>query len=361
MAPAEETESAPYENVKGVAVIPIEGVILREGFLWYCGLKDIEASVEAALNDREVDAILFNIHSPGGQARGVKETADMIYAARRVKPCAAYVDGLCASAAYWLAAATGKIFAGPSSEVGSVGVILRHLDKSGWNKENGLNFTYITAGAYKAVGNPDSALSERDLGVLQGRVNAIYEMFCGDVAQYMNLAVDNRLAWADGRDFLASEALDLGLITAIVTNKTEAINQLLKETGKMDKAELFQKYPELVAEIQSDAVSAIKDEHAVKIEAAKKESLEHALALMETACGKENADKVRALAATGMTPEQLAAAANIFGAKPEAKESSKREEMLRAIKDATPGAIGAGASIDDRSEAEAAILRIGKM
>ena len=220
----------PYERVNGVAVIPVEGVILRYSF-FSTGLKEISAALDAALAAPEVRAILFSIHSPGGQARGVKEVADAIHAARRVKPCAAWVDGLCASAAYWLASATGAVYAGPSAEVGSIGVILRHLDKSGWNKETGIAFTYVTAGSYKAVGHPDGPLSERDLGVLQARVNAIYEMFCGDVAQHMGLALDNRASWADGRDFLAGEAETLGLVTAIVPSRAEAIQRLLERSS----------------------------------------------------------------------------------------------------------------------------------
>lgn len=247
----------PYELAEGgVAVIPVEGVILRQG-LWYgtAGLQDLHAALDAALDAPEVRAILLSIHSPGGQARGVKEAADAIFAARRIKPCAAFVDGLCASAAYWLAAATGAVYGGPSSTVGSVGVILRHMDKSGWNKEMGLAFTYVTAGAYKAVGNPDAALSERDLGVLQARVDAIYDMFCGDVAQHMGLALKNRAQWADGRDFLASEAEALGLVTAVVSSRAEAIQKLLKETH-MDKAELAKQHPDLLAEIQREAADA---------------------------------------------------------------------------------------------------------
>lgn len=360
----DDDDFAPYEVIDGVAVIPIEGVILREGFWFFCGLKDIGEAVDAALADPAARAILFSIHSPGGQARGVKELADSILAARRVKPCAAFVDGLCASAAYWIASATGRIYAGPSSEVGSIGVILRHLDKSGWNKTAGIKFTYITAGAYKAVGNPDAALSESDLGVLQARVNSIYEMFCGDVAANMGLALENRLAWADGRDFLAGEAEELGLVTAIVGNRAEAISKLLQET-RMDKQELAQKHPDLLASIQQEAVQAATADFAAKTEGAVKDAVANTLAIMETACGKEAADKVRQLVETGMTPAQLAAAATVFGSRPQPEktetESAKREEMLEAIKKATPGAVRDGAGVSAEDEVMSAIQRIGKM
>lgn len=352
---------APYENIDGVAVIPIEGMILRDSVWGFSGLKNIGMALDSALADPLIKAILFSIHSPGGVARGVKELGEAIFQARMQKPCAAFVDGLCASAAYWLAASTGRIYAGPSSEVGSIGVILRHMDKSGWNKECGFNFTYVTAGAFKAVGHPDAPLSDNDLAVLQGRVNAIYEMFCMDVAQYMGLALENRLAWADGRDFLAQEAEELGLVTALTQNRADAIRQLLKETN-MDRTELAQKHPDLLASIERDAVEAAGREHAKKTETAVSEAVANTIAIMETACGKETADKVRNLVATGMTPDQLAAAAKVFGtdapSKPES-DAAKRDEMLNAIKQATPPAVREGVAPED--DANAMIQRIGKM
>ncbi len=359
--------SAPYELVDGVAVIPVEGVILRQGcpFFGIAGQHEIRAALDAALAAPACRGILFSIHSPGGQARGVKELADSIYAARSKKPCAAFVDGLCASAAYWLASATGWIYAGASSDVGSIGVILRHMDKSGLNGQIGLNFTYITAGAYKAVGNPDAALSDSDRAVLQARVDSIYEMFCGDVASRMGLALENRGAWADGRDFLAAEAEALGLVSSLVAGKTEAITQLLKETH-MDRTELAQKHPDLLASIERDAAQAAVQDQAGKIAAAEQAGVANTLAIMETAISKEAAEKVRALVATGMTPDQLAAAATIFGAASDRREepsgeAAKREEMLQAIRQATPGAVRDGAALKPEDEALAAIQRIGKM
>lgn len=355
---SEEVE--PYQLENGVAIIPVEGVILRQQFWGFgAGLREISTALTSALTDPEVKAILFSICSPGGQARGVKELADAICAARAVKPCAAWVDGLCASAAYWLASATGRIYAGPSSEVGSIGVILRHMDRSGMNKNDGLNFTYITAGSHKAIGNPDSALSERDLAVLQARVDAIYEMFCGDVAQHMGLALENRQAWADGRDFLAGEAESLGLVTSLVANREEAIRNLLKETF-MDKTELAQKHPDLLASIEADAKQAALKEAAQKAEDAVSAAVANTIALMQTVCGKETADKVRALVATGMTPAQLEAAAKAFAAPSSANaEAAAGRQMLEAIKQATPGPVSAGTQSQD--EAAAFIQRVGAM
>ncbi|MDR2821053.1 MAG: S49 family peptidase [Desulfovibrio sp.] len=360
-------DDAPlYELNNGVAVIRVEGVISRDGGFWGVGasLNDIQAALDQALADSQVKSVLFSINSPGGQVTGVKELADSIFAAKRVKSCAAFADGLCCSSAYWIAASTGSIYAGPSATVGSIGVILRHMDKSELNKQWGLNFTYIAAGSYKAVGNPDAPLSERDLGVMQDRVNAIYEMFSGDVAQHMGLALDNRAAWADGRDFLASEAERLGLLTAIVPNRAFAIQRLIKETT-MDKAELSAKHPELLAAIQQEATEAARKQLESEMAGKTESAAANLTGLIEAVCGKETADKIVTLAATGLTSAQLLAVKDALGAtasdanigKEEAKDDVKKAEILAALKDATPQAVPG--SLGGGDETLAAIKRMG--
>ncbi|MFR8275803.1 MAG: S49 family peptidase [Desulfovibrio fairfieldensis] len=374
----------PYELVDGVAVIPMEGVISRQGGWYGTGLRTMQAALDHALADPAARAVLFSVYSPGGSASGVKEFSDAIFAARRVKPCAAWVDGLCASAAYWLASATGAVYAGPSAIVGSIGVILRHLDKSGLNAQLGLAYTYVTAGSYKAVGNPDAALSDRDKSMLQARVDAFYELFCCDVAQRMGLAPDNRTAWADGRDFLANEAEQLGLVTALMSSRADAIQKLLasalsgslplraddstaKETH-MDKSELAKNHPDLLASIQSEAAEAARKEAESAGQQRAEQATATALALMETVCGPEAAAKVRALVQTGVTPEQLKAAAQILapaakGETPPPPDQVKKPhaEMLAAIKAATPAAVGADAGQSGQDETMSLIQRIGSM
>lgn len=321
------TDSPPcfsdiFPTIDGVAVITVESAIMRSttvsrysGEVLSTGLLDVQAQVRMALEDPQVKALLFSFYSPGGQAAGVKELADSIALARGQKPCAAWVDGLCASAAYWLASATGRVFAGPSSTVGSIGVLYRHTNVSGLNDKIGLAYTYVTAGSYKAVGNPDASLSERDNTVLQGRVNAIYDMFTADVAQHMGLAVEARDTWADGRCFLAQEALELGLVTAIIPDKHTAITTLLKET-RMNKEEYAAKFPDQYAAIQQEAVAQAQTEFAASTSQASTQAdadRKALLAMVQGLCGPEKAAQIQQLVTAGVTAEMFSALVPVLG------------------------------------------------
>ena len=133
----------------------------------------------------------------------------------------------------------------------------------------------------------------------------------------------------------------------------------------MDKTELAQKHPDLLASIEADAKQSALQEAAKKTEAAVNEAVANTLAIMETAFGKETTDRVRSLVAIGMTPAQLEAAAKAFG-QPAAMNSASsasgmdaQKQMLEAIKNATPGAVSANAPAGD--EVSAFIARVGAM
>ena len=78
------------------------------------------------LKDNRVKAILLHMNTPGGTVvdsdniyRLVKE-----YKERYKVPVFAYIDGLCASGGMYVSCAADQVFAGHSSIIGSVGVII---------------------------------------------------------------------------------------------------------------------------------------------------------------------------------------------------------------------------------------------
>ncbi len=247
-----------YSLRDGIAVIEIAGVISRQGggfgnWRWE-GQNRIAAAVAQAVENPAVRALLLSIDSPGGVAAGTQELAHLISGGAAQKPIYAYADGLCASAAYWLAAACGKIYAPPTATIGSIGVVSVHCDWSGNNEKYGLRYTYLTGGQWKAVGNPDTPLSEKDRAYLEEKINSLHTIFKYDVAIKMPVDAAQPETWGDGQTFLAAEAMALGLITGIVANRGELIEHIKKEIS-MTKEELAGQHPELLAQIQAEARS----------------------------------------------------------------------------------------------------------
>lgn len=147
---------AGYELVGGVAVIPVSGPIVREQGWYGTGQDAVASSLKAALADPSARAILLDITSPGGVVAGTKELADAIAEARTKKRCAAYANGLCTSAAYWLASATGTVYAPLTATVGSIGVIMTITNYAKLEEKWGISTVTITAASGR---RPDRAAS----------------------------------------------------------------------------------------------------------------------------------------------------------------------------------------------------------
>ena len=125
-------EQRPLQNTRtatirdGVAVIPVSGIITPRDDLFTIlfggtSLDRLARDFQAATDDPNVRAILFDIDSPGGVAVGPAEMSEIIRKCQ--KPVWSYVGRNCCSAAYWLASATNKILCHRSSLLGSIGVV----------------------------------------------------------------------------------------------------------------------------------------------------------------------------------------------------------------------------------------------
>jgi signal peptide peptidase SppA len=209
--------AAPVTAPGSVAVLPLSGVIApRMGvFDDISGGTSTEGfgqAFGAAVADPNITAIVIDINSPGGSVFGVQELADQIHAARGSKPIVGVAYPRAASAAYWLGAQADELVVTPSGEVGSIGVITAHDDLSAAAEQMGVKRTYITAGKYKAEGNPFEPLGEEARQHLQEQVDAYHDKFVRAVARGRGVSLTKvREDFGGGRMVLADNALAAGM------------------------------------------------------------------------------------------------------------------------------------------------------
>lgn len=205
-----------------VAVVPIYGVITpRAGGMDSSGASSVESirdDFRLALNDEDVDSIVFDIDSPGGVVDGLPELYSEIFEARGQKPMTAVANTQIASGALWLAAAADRIVASPSATVGSIGVIGIHQDKSAKYEKEGIKHTLIKTSKFKGEGHDSEALSDDAKDYLLGEAMEYHEMFTDAVAQGRGVEVSHVAEkFGQGRMLTAKRALNVGLIDDIKT------------------------------------------------------------------------------------------------------------------------------------------------
>lgn len=224
-----------YEVTSGVAIIPIVGTLVRRtvgleaqsGLMSYGAIAD---RLDAALQDSAVKSILLDIDSPGGEAGGVFDLADKIFAARKIKPIWAIVNDEAFSAAYAIAAATDKIYLSRTGGVGSIGVIAVHLDQSVAEADAGLKYTAIYAGEHKNDFSPHEPLSDPARAQLQTEVDRVYELFATSVARMRGIELTAVKA-TEAALYFGDQSIVAGLADRIGT-MGDALSDLTKKVAR---------------------------------------------------------------------------------------------------------------------------------
>lgn len=201
-----------------VAVIPVQGVLTKD--CAWCGTTygSIVSAAEDAAADPKVKRIVLAVDSPGGEVTGLPETAAVIRRVANVKPVHAVVEGVSASAAYWLTSQATDITLTPSGEVGSVGVRMMHADVTGMLEQMGVKLTELYSGDFKTEWSPFHALTDAAKDDMQGRLDSVHQDFINAVATGRGTRAGARIRanrFGEGRMFSAKEAIRHGLADSV--------------------------------------------------------------------------------------------------------------------------------------------------
>ena len=210
-----------YDVVEGIAIIPIQGTLVQKlgtlrPYSGMTGYDGIRACFLRALNDSEVKAICLDIDSPGGEVAGCFDLVDEIYAARGSKPVWAILSESAYSAAYALASAADKIIVPRTGGVGSVGVIVMHVDWSQKIKNDGLQVTIITYGDRKAESNPYEPLSETARKAIQSDIDEMGRLFVSTVSRNRGIT-EKTVRDTEAACFLGADGVQLGLADQVAS------------------------------------------------------------------------------------------------------------------------------------------------
>jgi signal peptide peptidase SppA len=205
----------PRTQALAAGQVGIFGVLGQNDWFADTDYSAIRANVRRALADPQARTVDLFIDSPGGSVLGLPETADVIHAANKVKPVRAFVSGIAASAAYWLASQASTITLTPSGEVGSVGVLDLHADISKALENSGVKITAVTAGEFKTERAPFVPLSDEARGHMQTSVNAWYGEFLSAIRRGRGFRVSRNSDFGGGRMLSSRDALAAGMVDFI--------------------------------------------------------------------------------------------------------------------------------------------------
>lgn len=235
------------------AVVNLDGTIEAGG---RASAHNVDAALRAAFRSNAV-GIILKADSPGGSPVQADEmNAEITHLRKRYphKPIYAVLGDICASGCYYVVAAANKIYANPSSLVGSIGVLMDGFGFVGTMKKLGVQRRLLVAGRYKGFLDPFSPMTPKDRLFVDRMLRQIHARFIAKVKQGRGaLLAKNDPRLFSGLAWTGERAKELGLIdgfgdargvareflgtTSLVnfTRKPSLINQVTRRFG-MDLA-----------------------------------------------------------------------------------------------------------------------------
>ena len=177
----------------------------------------LRKGMEAAYANNKAKAIIIRANSPGGSP----VVSNIAYAEiRRLKaehpniPVYVVAEDVCASGCYYIAAAADKIYADPSSLVGSIGVIGSSFDLTGLMDKLGVKRRVRIAGSNKGMGDPFVPETPEQQALWQQMLDQIHAEFIKSVREGRRGSL-NEKGYPDlfsGRVFTGLEGKKAGLV-----------------------------------------------------------------------------------------------------------------------------------------------------
>ena len=222
-APADD-KPFNYTLQGNVGVVSITGSLTNKD-AWYnryfgiTSYNDIRLGMDFAARDPSAKEILLYIDSGGGSVAGVSDTATLIKEIdAKVKPVYAFTDGTMASAAYWLGSSARKVYNSDTALVGSIGVIMTHMEYSKQLAEAGVGVNVLRAGEFKALLNSVEPATKKALEQAGEQLAEAYDIFLSNIAE--NRGVSKSVAdskMGQGREFFGAKAVEAGLTDGVLT------------------------------------------------------------------------------------------------------------------------------------------------
>ncbi len=121
-----------------------------------CQRRFVVAAMKSAFEDEGAKGVVLLINSPGGSPvqAGIINDEIKRLRAKYNKPVYAVVEETCASAAYYIAAATDKIFVDKASIVGSIGVLMDGFGFTGLMDKLGVERRLCHGGREQGLSRP---------------------------------------------------------------------------------------------------------------------------------------------------------------------------------------------------------------
>ena len=201
------------------------GLLGGEGYNHKLILKQLDT----IKNDDSIKGVLLTVNTPGG---GTYESDELYQKLKEVKTKGKKIyvqmETIAASGGYYISMPADKIYAGPQTLTGSIGVISQSMDYSELLKNLGIKTNTIKSGSHKDIMSPQREMTNEERDILQSINKDSFDQFVNVIKEGRHMSEDKVRKLADGRIYSAQQAKAHHLIDEI-GYKNEALKAMKKE------------------------------------------------------------------------------------------------------------------------------------
>ena len=239
------------EREKGeeVAVYSASGDIVDMSMASLTGAReivgdDVVSDLEKLAKDEDVKAVVLRVNSGGGSAAASEKMWHAVELLKAKKPVVVSMGGAAASGGYMMSCGANYIFAEPVTVTGSIGIfgLVPNISELLTDK---LGVTFDGVQTHKNTTAIENLTlkkdTEREMMFLQNSVNRGYDRFLKIVAEGRKKSVAQIHEVAQGRVWLAPDALKVGLVDEI-----GSLDDAVKKAAQLAKLQEYhtKNYPE---------------------------------------------------------------------------------------------------------------------
>jgi len=260
----EYAKSSPLRGTGAgkIAVVYADGdIVMGKGIKGSIASDDFRMLLQKIRADESIDALVLRVNSPGGSALASDIIWRELELIKGKIPVIVSMGDVAASGGYYIACGADSIYADANTITGSIGVFTVIPNISGFmNNKLGISFDGVKTAPYADAPSSTRPLNTMEQKMLQSGVDSIYHTFKTRVSKGRKKSMDYVDSIAQGRVWLGSDAINVGLVDRIGT-----LNDALASAAKMAKLKGYsiKQYPESKSFIE-DLIEDYKDYVKVK-------------------------------------------------------------------------------------------------
>jgi protease-4 len=191
------------------------------------GSRTIARAMLRAAQRDQVKGVLLRLDSPGGSALASEVIWQAVHTCAQRKPVYISLGGIAASGGYYIASAGTRVYASPSTILGSIGVVGGKITFGGTYEKLGVSVYRRHRGPIAGMFNSVEPFTKEQRKLIRKSMQNTYDLFLQRIREGRGKQIGNVSDIAQGRVFTGRQAVNNGMI-----DKTDNLETALADLAK---------------------------------------------------------------------------------------------------------------------------------